>query len=132
MLRRLRIYFTGFGLGLIAVYLIFSKSDDRNLDIWTPSQRILEDIRNDSIFQESKALDCYQNCLKLSDDYMKELWTEGKTKSLNPGGDPYRYLISMANDDKHIEAEIEWQKGNSRTLISMRDMRNPIDCNCDQ
>ena len=132
MLRRLRIYFTGFGLGLIAVYLIFSKSDDRDLDIWTPSQRILEDIRNDAVFQESKALDCYKNCLKLSDGYMKEFWIEGKTTSLNPGGDPYHYLISMVNDDKYIEVEIEWKKGYSRTLITMRDLRNPIDCNCDQ
>ncbi|GAB5539576.1 MAG: hypothetical protein Salg2KO_16790 [Salibacteraceae bacterium] len=132
MLRRLRIYFTGFGIGIIAVYLIFSKSEDRNLDIWAPGQRILEDIRNDSIFQSSDRLSCFKQCLALSDAELSEFWVEAKTKSLNPGGEPYQYLISHSTESRMLEAEIEWDKTSHRKLIYIRDKRNPTECKCDE
>ena len=132
MLRRLRVYFTGFGIGLILVYVLFKNGEDRNLDIWTPEQRILEDIRNDEEFQKSNKLACYVNCLNLPDSLMTQLWIDSQTKSLNPGGEPYRYLITLKTDANHIEARIEWDKKNPRELLMLRDMQNPADCQCDE
>lgn len=131
MLRRLRIYFVGFGLGLIMTYVIFSKSEDRNLDIWTPEQRVLEDIRNDSVFLEAPKLRCYLNCLDVTSDELAALWTEGSVKSLRPGGDPYLYQIQFATDDRHLEATVSWDKV-ARELKSFRDLRNPKDCACNE
>lgn len=132
MLRRLRVYFTGFGLGLIAVYVIFSNGEDRNLDIWIPEQRILEDIRGDEVFQKSEKLACFKSCVGLSDELMATLWLDSKTKSLNPGGDPYRYLITLKTDEHHIEAQIEWDKKSPRKLILLRDLQHPTDCPCNE
>ncbi len=129
MLRRLRVYFTGFGLGLLAVYVIFT-GDERDLDIWTPEQRILEDIRNDSVFLESERMACYVECIGLSDETVTALWKDSETKSLNPGGSPYKYLILLEQEDRTIEAEIEWDK-RTRTLKYIRDPKNPIECPCD-
>ena len=56
MLRRVRVYLTGFAIGLVLVYFMFGRDDSRDLDIWTPEQRILEDIRLDSIFMNSEKL----------------------------------------------------------------------------
>ena len=129
MLRRLRVYFTGFGLGLLAVYVIFS-GDERDLDIWTPEQRILEDIRNDSAFLVSERMECFVKCIGLSDETVTALWTDSETKSLKPGGSPYQYLILLEQDDRTIEAEIEWDK-EVRTLKYIRDPKNPVECPCD-
>lgn len=131
MLRRLRIYFTGFGIGLILVYFMFLRDDSRDLDIWTPSQRILEDIRNDSIFLHSGELLCFKDCLQLSDTILVKLWTDATVKSLNPGGDPYRYLISLDEGGLDFEAEIELQD-KKRTLLYLRDRKNPGNCACDR
>jgi len=131
MLRRLRIYFTGFGIGLILVYFIFLRDGSRDLDIWTPSQRILEDIRKDSVFRNSEKLLCFQDCLHLSDATLMALWTDAEVKSLNPGGDPYRYLVSLRTDTQQLEAEVELQ-GKKRTLLYLRDYTNPASCDCDQ
>jgi len=130
LLRRLRIYFTGFGLGLIVVFIMFFRDDDRDLDIWMPEQRILEDIRLDTAFLSSPKMKCFQQCLALSDEQLTTLWTESKTKSLNPGGNPYRYLISLVDEETHLEAEIEWDK-KIRTLLFIRNKRQPADCSCD-
>ncbi|MEZ4720787.1 MAG: hypothetical protein R2813_02800 [Flavobacteriales bacterium] len=130
MFRRLRIYFTGFGIGLIIVVIMFWRDDSRDMDIWTPEQRILEDIRLDSIFLDGKTLHCYQECLGLTDDQLSSLWTNSKTKSLNPGGNPYIYLISLSEDELRLEAEIEWDK-KRRKLLAMRDMTNPKSCSCE-
>lgn len=129
MLRRLRIYFTGFGIGLIIVVIFFMRDDTRDLDIWTPEQRILEDIRADSVLLAGPRMKCFQTCLDMSDEELLTLWTDSKTKSLNPGGDPYLYLISLTTDDHHYEAEIEWDK-ETRQLHYIRDLKNPQDCAC--
>ncbi len=132
MLRRLRVYFTGFGIGLIMVYVLFKNGEDRNLDIWTPEQRILEEIRNDSVFQASDKLACYVECVTLPDSLMIKLWVDSETKSLNPGGDPYKYLIILKTEQHHIEAQIEWDKENPRRILLLRDLQNPADCHCDE
>ncbi|NQV53634.1 MAG: hypothetical protein HQ500_10650 [Flavobacteriales bacterium] len=129
MLRRLRIYFTGFGIGLVMVYFMFMRDDSRDLDIWTPSQRVLEDIRNDSVFQSTPRLACFQACNDLSDEVLMQLWTDADVKSLNPGGDPYRYSITLETDDLHLEAELERRKRFS--LLFIKDLENPTDCDCD-
>ena len=130
-LRRLRIYFIGVLLGLVVVTVLFFRDDSRDLDIWTPEQRILEDIRNDKVLQQSDRMKCFQECLELSDEEMTNLWTDSKTKSLNPGGNPYKYLISLADAESHLEAEVHWDK-KTRTLIYIRDKRHPADCHCDE
>ena len=131
MLRRLRIYFTGFGIGLIAVYVMFRNSEDRNLDIWTPEQRILEDIRNDSLFQKSPRLVCYINCQSLSEKELQVLWSESDVKSMNPGGNPYVYRISCTAFDRELELEIEWKKGEKRKLTYFIDRKSEQDCKCE-
>jgi hypothetical protein len=131
MLRRLRIYFTGFAIGLIMVYIMFGNDDSRDLDIWTPSQRILEEIRNDSILNESQTLRCYQMCLGLSDSLLLSIWTDAEVKSLNPGGNPYRYTIFLEKDEHSFSAIIERNEAEEQTLISIEDNKNPTACDCD-
>ena len=129
MLRRLRIYFTGFGIGLIVVYIMFGRDDSRDLDIWTPSQRVLEDLRNDSILQQSERMACFQACHGMSDSLLLSLWTDAEVKSLNPGGDPYRYLISLRTANDHFEAEVE-RTESSTTLLFIKNNQNPQPCAC--
>lgn len=128
MLRRLRIYFTGFGIGLVMVYFMFFRNDTRDLDIWTPSQRILEEVRGDSVFLNSPALACYTNCLALDEQTMEKLWKDSEVSSLHPGGKPYRYLVSLNMDGINIEAELE--KNTLYTLVSLIDKDNPTACEC--
>ena len=129
MLRRLRIYFTGFGIGLIIVYIMFGRDDSRDLDIWTPSQRVLEAIREDSTFLRSEALSCYQDCLGMTDSTLLSLWTDSEVKSLNPGGNPYRYLISLRTDNDHFEAIVELND-ERHTLSLMKNNQKPTSCAC--
>lgn len=129
MLRRLRIYFTGFGIGLIIVYVMFMRDDSRDLDIWTPSQRILEEVRDDSIFQSSDRLKCFRSCLSLDEETMTSLWKDADVKSLNPGGDPYRYSIVLKTDDIHIETELE--KHDHYSLKYIKNHITPQACACD-
>ncbi|MEQ9187405.1 MAG: hypothetical protein RLP15_06685 [Cryomorphaceae bacterium] len=129
MLRRLRIYFTGFGIGLVMVYFMFMRDDSRDLDIWTPSQRVLEDIRNDSVFQATPRLACFQDCNEISAEQMLALWTDSEVKSLNPGGDPYRYLVELETETVHLSAELERRKRFS--LLYIKDINHPNHCDCD-
>lgn len=129
MLRRFRIYFTGFALGLIMVYFFFGRDDSRDLDIWTPSQRILEDIRLDSAFHESERLICYTTCLGIAEEDLVELWKESEVTSLNPGGDPYRYQIELSTDGHSYEAIVE-RIEKKHTLVGISDKKNPTDCEC--
>jgi hypothetical protein len=129
MLRRLRIYFTGFGIGLVLVYVIFGRDDSRDLDIWTPSQRVLEEIRNDTSFQSSERLACYANCLHLDTSRLAALWKDSEVKSLNPGGNPYIYLITLKSDSSLIEAEIT-RDNRGMELKFIRDNQNPVSCAC--
>lgn len=129
MVRRLRIYFIGFGLGLIVVYMTFLRNKDRDLDFWTPSQRVLESIRSDERFQKSRELDCYAQCLSLDSATIKSLWKDAKVKSLNPGGEPYRYMLSLETENEHLEASIEQQKG-EHELLSIKSYTNPKSCDC--
>lgn len=129
MLRRLRIYFTGFGIGLVLVYVIFGRDDNRDLDIWTPSQRVLEDIRNDTSFQSSNELACFVDCLGLDSNAVRSLWKDSEVKSLNPGGNPYRYLIRLKTDSRILEAEIVKDEDRME-LKFIRDNQNPVSCAC--
>jgi hypothetical protein len=129
MLRRLRIYFTGFGIGMILVYVLFLRDDSRDLDIWTPSQRILEEIRGDSVMQATERYACFQSCIGLTNEQMLQLWTDSEVESLNPGGDPYRYKISLQTDDLNLEAELERRK--RYTLLFIQDLNDPKTCDCD-
>lgn len=129
MLRRLRIYFTGFGIGLIMVYIFFGRDDSRDLDIWTPSQRVLEDIRNDSAFHLSEPIQCYTDCLTLSEEDLKVLWTDSEVTSLNPGGDPYRYQIQVSIEERKLEAIVE-RTEKKHALIGIKDSQNPMNCEC--
>lgn len=132
MLRRLRIYFTGFALGLIMVYFFFGNDDSRDLDIWMPDQRILEDIRNDSILQSSARMHCFQECVGLNDSTLLSLWTDSKSKSTNPGGNPYRYLITLKTETDHFQAEVERYEDKSQRLVFIRNLQNPTNCICEQ
>ncbi|MEX2597577.1 MAG: hypothetical protein WEC59_11665 [Salibacteraceae bacterium] len=129
MIRRFRIYLTGFAIGLVMVYFIFGRDDSRDLDMWTPSQRILENIRLDSAFQRSGQLGCFQSCLNLGDSTVLSLWTDAEVKTLTPGGDPYRYLITLRTETRHIEAEVERQ-GDDQRLVYIKDNQNPVVCEC--
>jgi hypothetical protein len=131
MLRRVRVYLTGFAIGLVLVYFMFGRDDSRDLDIWTPEQRILEDIRLDSIFMHSEKLACFQACLTMNDSVLMSLFTDSENKSLNPGGNPYRYLVYLKTDDLHLEAEVEKDTNKQHTLIRMRDLQHPTDCHCE-
>lgn len=131
MLRRLRIYFTGFGIGLIAVYFMFRNSEERNLDIWTPEQRILEDIRNDSVFQNSDRLACYVDCLSLTEEELKTLWSKSEVKSVNPGGNPYVYKLTCTAGQSEFELELEWNKGSKRYLKYIKNQNPDLNCTCE-
>jgi len=131
MLRRLRIYFTGFAIGLIMVYIMFGNDDSRDLDIWTPSQRVLEEIRNDSILNESEKMRCHQVCLELSDSLLLSIWTDAQVESLNPGGKPYRYAISLETDNQHLLAVVERNEAKEQRLISIEDKIHPTTCDCE-
>ncbi|MBT3648804.1 MAG: hypothetical protein HN542_11245 [Flavobacteriales bacterium] len=129
MLRRLRVYFTGFAIGLIMVYFFFGRDDSRDLDIWTPSQRILEDIRNDSVFHESERLICYTDCLDISEDDLISIWKDSEVTSLNPGGDPYRYQIDLVTANRSYEAIVE-RIDKKHSLVGISDKQNPQSCEC--
>lgn len=131
MVRRLRIYLIGFGLGLILVYLFFGRDDSRDLDIWTPEQRILEAIRQDTLFLRSEKLACFQSCLQMSDSMLLALFTDSENKSLNPGGNPYRYWIKLEKGDDHFEAVVEKDSVQKHNLIYLKDLNNKTPCTCD-
>lgn len=61
--KRLRMYFVGVGLGLIAVYFFFG---DRDLDNWTPQSRVLNGIDSAEVTISKRAL-CQMNCLEISE-----------------------------------------------------------------
>lgn len=125
--RRLRLYFTGFALGLVAVVVLFWRTDDRDLDKWTPEQRILEAIREDSAFQSSPALQCYAKCLGLSQSQLDDLWKNAQVKSLNPGGNPYRYQLATALPDS-VVAVVEQRE--IHRLLSMQRAGKGQSCAC--
>lgn len=131
MIRRLRIYLFGFGLGLIMVYLFFGRDDSRDLDIWTPEQRILEAIRQDSVFMESEKLHCFQSCLNMDDSLVLALFTNSENKSLNPGGNPYRYWINLETDDLHYEAIVEKDSLQKHKLVYIKNLDQQTNCACD-
>lgn len=113
------------------VYVIFSKNRERKYNIWTPEQRILEDIRNDDAFQKSTRLNCFISCLELSEKEIEEFWTKASTESLNPGGSPYIYLLELEKGGDKLQAEIVLDDSNKRTITYLNYEQKKATCTCD-
>jgi len=113
------------------VYVMFGNDDSRDLDIWTPSQRILEEIRNDSVLLESEEMICYQECLELSDSLLLSIWTDAEVESLNPGGKPYQYAITLETDEVAYRAIVERNEAEEQRLIKIEDKKTTTYCDCD-
>lgn len=78
MLRRLRIYGVGLGLGLIMAWALFLRGrDTKNYTAWTPNNRILEEVRLDSSMVMDEVFWCQLNCLGFSSIEYDELLNEG-------------------------------------------------------
>ena len=118
-------------MGLVMVYILFWRHGDRDLDFWTPSQRILENIRTDSAFLASERLLCFTKCLELDSASMQGLWKESRVKTLTPGGAPYKYLISLQTEKEHLEATVIYSNYQHR-LLSLKSYTHPRTCDCDQ
>lgn len=130
MLRRLKFYFIGFGIGLLMVYFMFFRESERDLDKWMPEQRILEEIREDSLLIHSASFGCAVNCYQLNDLDLAELLHEGQVKSLSPGGNPYVYQISYSDGEKALEMKVEKQN-DVLNFVYLKDLKNTAtNCNC--
>tara|TARA_R110002072_G_scaffold180888_6_gene336948 strand:+ start:2001 stop:2369 length:369 start_codon:yes stop_codon:yes gene_type:complete len=64
----------GFGLGLLIVYVLFG---DRELNTWTPQQRILTAIDSSEVSFSDRAI-CLIKCLQLQDNEWKEIQKTAK------------------------------------------------------
>jgi hypothetical protein len=78
MKRRLRIYGFGVGLGLLMAWALFLRGrNTKNYTMWTPNNRILEEIRTDPYFSTNDFFWCEMKCLGFTSMDFEELLENG-------------------------------------------------------
>ncbi len=78
MKRRFFIYLFGLGLGLILTWaLVIRNRNIHEVLKWTPTERILEELRNDTAIARPANFWCRMNCLGFSSIDYEELLVEG-------------------------------------------------------
>lgn len=103
MLRRLRIYGVGLGLGLLMAWALFLRGrNTRNYTAWTPNNRILEEIRLDTTLVNGTSFWCEIKCLGFTSiDYDvllndgNVIFGESQAKTW-----PRSYKVELETEDK--------------------------------
>jgi hypothetical protein len=134
MWRRIRIYTFGLGLGLILTWaLVLRNRNMAELLAWTPSERVLNELRADSTLKNPLTLACYLQCNRVNSLNYEQLFSDGNvlfSESI-PRGEHKMYRIETKLEDKRVLfADFVF----SDTQIVLNDMQvrgenNSCDCN---
>ena len=134
MLRRLRIYGVGLGLGLLMAWALFLRGrNTKNYTAWTPNNRILEEIRLDTSLVNGDDFWCEMKCLGYSSIDYDELLNEGNVIF----GDshvktwPRSYKVELETENKGTLVLV-YSKTESKhfKVISVTKKSEDISCDC--
>lgn len=134
MWRRIRIYMFGVGLGLVVTWALVLRN--RNADeylMWTPSERILGDIRADSNTVLPDNFNCLLDCIEITSLDYENLTHDGKVnyKRSSPRENPKIYLIEHEVENRMIEAVYEFTETEQR-LVKLSVANQPANCECNE
>tara|TARA_R110002050_G_scaffold290260_3_gene443843 strand:- start:9983 stop:10387 length:405 start_codon:yes stop_codon:yes gene_type:complete len=134
MLRRLRIYGVGLGLGLIMAWALFLRGrNTKNYTAWTPNNRILEEVRLDSSLILDDAFWCEITCLGFTSIEYTKLLNDGNVVF----GDsqvknwPRSYKIELATEKKGTLVLV-YSKTEQKhfEVVSVTKKGEDISCDC--
>lgn len=134
MWRRIRIYLFGVGLGLILTWaLVLRNRNMADLLAWTPSERVLNELRADSTLKNPSNLVCFLHCNGVNSLDYEQLFSNGNVlfNESTPRGEHKMYRIETKLENKRVLfADFIF----SDTQIELNDMQvrgenNSCDCN---
>lgn len=134
MWRRIRIYMFGVGLGLILTWaLVLRNRNMADLLAWTPSERVLNELRADSTLKNPSNLACFLQCNGVNSLAYEQLFSNGNVlfSESTPRGEHKMYRIETTLENKRVLfADFIF----SETQIVLNDMQvrgenNSCDCN---
>lgn len=127
MARRIRIYLLGVLLGVGISYFYFGANGDRDLDVWTPNSRILEEIRNCEL-NYSQNVHCLFSCDSMIKNQFNYSLLEGDVDigASNHRSMPEEYIIYSEDDILKIKI----QKTESVAYVSSIETELDKKCNC--
>lgn len=126
--RRFRLYFVGFGLGLLMVYVFFG---DRDLTTWTPQSRVIAAIDSAEVSFADRA-NCQLECLGFTTEKAEQLAKEadvdfGESRVEHEPCPIYR--LKVKDDDKAVEMIWEvCERANTAKLLGITKVG--VDCAC--
>ncbi len=134
MLRRLRIYGFGVGLGLLLAWALFLRGrNTKNYTLWTPNNRILEEIRLDQNLETSDKFWCEIRCIGFSSIEYKELLNDGEVDFGESQTKiwPRMYRVEFETENKGALV-IDFSKTELKefSILSVSKKGEEISCDC--
>jgi len=134
MLRRLRIYGVGLGLGLLMAWALFLRGrNTKNYTAWTPNNRILEEIRLDTTLVNGASFWCEMKCLGFTSIEYDALLNDGNVIFGESQAKiwPRSYKVELETEDKGTLVVV-YSKTESKhfEVISIIKKGEDISCDC--
>ena len=131
MWRKLRIYLFGVVLGLILTWALVLRN--RNADEflkWTPGNRVLSEIKNDSSLVYPDDFSCTLDCHNLSSLDWENLLEEGSVnfQESSTRSKPKIYRVEYEDEDRLIKADFSVTEDRQELLMIQTD--EDLKCNC--
>ena len=134
MKRRFRIYGFGLVLGLIMAWGLFLRGrNTKNYTLWTPNNRILEEIRLDSSLVPSPVFWCELKCMGFTSIEYNELLNDGNVifNESNVKTWPRTYWVEYRTENKGV-LRISYSKTETKhySILSVEKKDETIKCDC--
>lgn len=108
MWRKLRIYLFGVGLGLIVTWaLVLRNRNTQELLKWTPENRVMNEIKQDTALVYPRNFECILDCYGLNSLDMERLMEEGDVNfsKSQTRSDPKIYRVEYEDEEVTIDAD---------------------------
>ena len=106
------------------------RNNDRDLDAWTPNERVLADLRAGNL-RIGKKVKCWMDCLQLRETDITNLLKDGDVlfSESEPHADPKRYFVQGKDvQGKEFKAAVE--KRDSMVSVVMIVAQDQGKCDC--
>jgi len=134
MARRLRIYLFGVGLGLLLTWaLVLRHRNTEDLLAWTPENRVLNALREDTALQKPDQYICLLDCYDLTSLDVEALLNDGAVdfSKSQTKTDPKEYLVQYAlTDERVLSAWFAFEADSTHRLTRFYTGEEPQSCPC--
>lgn len=127
MKRRIRIYLTGVGMGLILVYVLLIRQGDRDIWFWLPQDKVAFAIQDDSILVHSPSFQCFYTCSGLDSSGLASFLRESDFEIVRK--DPFEYQFTD-NDANGVKLKMKFRQIKYNRYAWLYLAKNEEACDC--